>query len=84
MEEIEAVYENGVFKPIKKPHLRDKERVVIVVKEKIITPEFLRNLEELSESLPKFKNPSELLEEDRIGNDSCRCEYPDRWPVFGE
>lgn len=65
MEEIEAVYENGVFKPLKKPHLKDKEKVVIVVKEKIITKNFLKRLEELSKTLPKFQNPSKLLEEDR-------------------
>jgi predicted DNA-binding antitoxin AbrB/MazE fold protein len=65
MEEIEAVYENGVFKPLKKPHLKDKERVVIVVKEKVITKKFLKKLEEFSETLPKFQDPSKLLEEDR-------------------
>ncbi|WP_297514554.1 antitoxin family protein [Thermococcus sp.] len=65
MEEIEAIYENGVFKPLKKPHLRENERVVLIVKEKIVTEEFLRKLEKLSESLPKFKSPSKILEEDR-------------------
>ena len=65
MEEIEAVYKNSVFKPRKKPHPRDNERVVLVVKEKVVTQEFLRKLEELSESLPKFKNPSKLLEMSR-------------------
>jgi len=65
MEEIEAIYEDGVFKPLKKPHLRDNERVVLVVKEKVVTSEFLKKLEKLSESLPKFKAPSQLIEEDR-------------------
>jgi len=65
MEEIEAVYKNGVFKPLNKPHLRDNEGVVLVVKEKVVTGKFLRKLEELSESLPKFRNPPKLLEEDR-------------------
>ncbi|NJD98921.1 DUF104 domain-containing protein [Thermococcus sp. LS1] len=65
MEEIEAVYENGVFKPLKKPHLKEKEMVVIVVKEKVITKNFLKKLEEFSETLPKFQSPSKLLEEDR-------------------
>ena len=65
MEEIEAVYEDGVFKPLKKPHLKDKERVVIVVKEKVITKNFLEKLEEASKAFPKFQEPSKLLEEDR-------------------
>ncbi|WP_258083252.1 antitoxin family protein [Thermococcus thermotolerans] len=63
--EIEAIYENGVFKPLKKPPLRDNEWVVLAVKEKVITQEFLRKLEELSKSLPKFKSPSKLIAEDR-------------------
>ncbi|EEB73643.2 antitoxin family protein [Thermococcus sp. AM4] len=65
MEEIEAIYENGVFKPLKKPHLRDNERVVLVIKEKVVTGDFLKKLETLSESLPKFKSPSKIIEEDR-------------------
>ncbi|MCD6372203.1 MAG: antitoxin family protein [Thermococcus sp.] len=66
MEEIEAIYENGVFKPLRKPKLRDKERVVIVVKEKkVVTPDFIKKLEKLGDTLPKFKNPSKLLQEDR-------------------
>ncbi|MDV3104642.1 antitoxin family protein [Thermococcus waiotapuensis] len=65
MEEIEAVYEDGVFKPLKKPQLHNHERVVIVVKEGVITKKFLQKLENLSEALPKFENPSRLIEEDR-------------------
>jgi len=33
-EVIEAVYENGVLKPLKKPHLREHERVRIKIVEK--------------------------------------------------
>ncbi len=65
MEEIEAVYEDGVFKPLKKPHLHDREKVVIVVKERVVTEKFLQKLENLSEALPKFERPSRLIEEDR-------------------
>ena len=65
MEEIEAVYEDGVFKPLRKPHLHDREKVVIVVKERVVTENFLQKLEKLSEALPKFENPSRLIEEDR-------------------
>ncbi|WP_457751526.1 antitoxin AF2212-like protein [Thermococcus sp.] len=65
IEEIEAIYEDGVFKPLKKPHPSDNERVVLVVKEKVITQEFLRKFEILGERLSKFRNPSKLLGEDR-------------------
>ena len=65
MEEIEAVYEDGVFKPLRKPHLHDREKVVIVVKERVVTKKFLQKLEKFSETLPKFENPSRLIEEDR-------------------
>ncbi|NJF25029.1 DUF104 domain-containing protein [Thermococcus sp. Bubb.Bath] len=65
MEEIEVVYENGVFKPLKKPQLKDKEKVIIIVKEKVITKDFIKRLEKLSKTLPKVQNPSKLLEEDR-------------------
>ena len=65
MEEIEAVYEDGVFKPLRKPHLHDREKVVIVVKERVVTKKFLQKLEKLSKALPKFENPSRLIEENR-------------------
>jgi len=51
--------------PLKKPHLRDNERVVLVIWEKVVTGDFLKKLETLSESLPKFKSPSKIIEEDR-------------------
>jgi len=31
MEEIEVIYENGVFKPVKKVNLKEKEKVKIKV-----------------------------------------------------
>ncbi len=64
MEGIDASTRTAYLSPSKSPS-RDNERVVLVVKEKVVTGKFLRKLEELSESLPKFKNPSKLLEEDR-------------------
>ncbi|MCK4310968.1 MAG: DUF104 domain-containing protein [Methanomicrobia archaeon] len=33
MEEIEVIYENGVFKPLKKVNLKEKEKVKIKVME---------------------------------------------------
>lgn len=41
MEVIEAVYENGVFKPAKKPNLPEKRKVKL-----IIIDEFIKDLED--------------------------------------
>ena len=61
MEVIEAVYEGGVLKPLKKPHLREGEKVRI----KIIAgdiAEFIRRAEGIKK--PK-KDPLRMLEEVR-------------------
>ena len=36
MEEIEVIYEDGVFKPVKKVNLKEKERVKITIVEDIV------------------------------------------------
>lgn len=36
---VEAIYENGVFRPLKKPHLPEKRRVKL-----IILDEFIKDL----------------------------------------
>jgi len=41
MEVIDAVYENGVFKPTKKPNIPDKRKVKLIV-----IDEFLKDLED--------------------------------------
>ncbi|WP_258083993.1 antitoxin family protein [Thermococcus thermotolerans] len=40
MEIIEAIYENGVFKPAEKPNIPEKRRVKLIV-----IDEFIRDLE---------------------------------------
>ncbi len=35
-EVIKAIYENGVFKPLKKPNLKEGQRVRIIIEEKLI------------------------------------------------
>ncbi len=36
MEVIEAIYENGILKPLKKPNLKEKEKVILVIRGKVI------------------------------------------------
>jgi len=61
MEVIEAIYEDGVLKPLRKPHLREGEKVRI----KIIAgdiAEFIRTAEGIER--PK-RDPLQMLEEVR-------------------
>jgi len=62
---IEAIYENGVFKPLEKVDLRDGEIVEIEIKEKRISKKFYRVLEELEKKAPKVHNAFKVLEEVR-------------------
>jgi len=62
---IEAVYENGVFKPLKKVDLKDGEVVEIEIKEKKISDRFYQVLEELEKRAPKVYNAFKVLEEIR-------------------
>ncbi|WP_297499903.1 antitoxin family protein [Thermococcus sp.] len=61
MEVIEAVYEDGVLKPLKKPHLREGEKVRIKIIARDIA-EFIRTAEGIKR--PK-KDPLQMLEEVR-------------------
>jgi predicted DNA-binding antitoxin AbrB/MazE fold protein len=54
MEEIEVIYEDGVFKPVKKIHLKKGTKGTILLKEDIIDQTF---------GILKGKNLSKLLEE---------------------
>ena len=65
MEVIEAIYENGILKPLKKPNLKEKEKVILVIREKVIDDDFITLLEKLSKKVPKVENASKLLEEER-------------------
>ena len=62
---IEAIYENGVFKPLEKVDLREGEIVEIEIKEKRIGDRFYRVLEELEKRAPKVRNAFKVLEEIR-------------------
>ncbi len=69
-EVIEVVYENGVFKPLKKVRLREGEFVKIEIKEtKKVTKRFFKKLEELEKRIEKVEGAYRVLEELR----NARC-----------
>ena len=63
--EIEAVYENGVLKPLEQLDLREGERVKVVVKRErgVITSEDIQEIARIVEKLPKVKVEKEELDE---------------------
>jgi predicted DNA-binding antitoxin AbrB/MazE fold protein len=70
MGEIEVIYENGVFKPLKKVSLREGEFVKIEIKEtKKVTKNFYKKLAELEEKIERVEGAYRALEESR--NDRC-------------
>ena len=63
-EVIEAIYENGVFKPLKKVQLREGQIVKIEIKEpKKITKKFYDTLKELEEKVERVEGAYRVLEE---------------------
>ncbi|MBS7250095.1 MAG: antitoxin family protein [Candidatus Freyarchaeota archaeon] len=61
---IEVIYENGVFKPLKKVRLREGEFVKIEIKEtKKVTKRFFKKLAELEERIEKVEGAYRVLEE---------------------
>lgn len=40
---IEAIYENGVFKPLTKPHLKEHEKVELTVSTKVEIDDAVKN-----------------------------------------
>ena len=63
-EVIEVIYENGVFKPLKKVRLKEGEFVKIEIKEtKKITKKFYNKLTELKEKTEKIEGAYRVLEE---------------------
>ncbi len=61
---IEAIYENGVFKPLEKVELKRGEKVKVFVEERgIITDLLIIELEKILKNLPKPKVSPEDLEE---------------------
>jgi len=62
MEDIEVIYENGVFKPLKKVDLKEKEKVKIrITSEKTLAREFQGALK-----LDNEKIIEEIAESDEI------------------
>ena len=67
---IEAIYENGVFKPLKKVSLREGEFVKIEIKEiKKVTKNFYKKFAELEAKTERVEGAERALEESR--NDRC-------------
>ena len=62
---IEAVYENGVFRPLEKINLKEGEIVKVEIKEKKISERFYQVLEELERKAPKVRNVIKVLEDVR-------------------
>ena len=62
---IEAIYEKGVFKPLEKVDLKEREIVEIEIKEKRISDRFYQVLEELEKKAPKVRNAFKVLKEVR-------------------
>ncbi|MEM2145749.1 MAG: antitoxin family protein [Candidatus Jordarchaeaceae archaeon] len=70
MGEIEVIYENGVFKPLKKVRLREGEFVKIEIKEtKKVTKKFYDTLEGLGKKVKRVEGAYKALEELR----NARC-----------
>jgi len=67
MEEvIEAIYEKGVLKPLKKLNLKEGEKVKLEIKsDEVIDENFIDFLEKLRARLPKSENVYKILEEIR-------------------
>jgi predicted DNA-binding antitoxin AbrB/MazE fold protein len=67
---IEVIYENGVFKPLKKVSFREGEFVKIEIKEtKKVTKNFYKKFAELEEKIERVEGAYRALEESR--NDRC-------------
>ncbi|MEM0332584.1 MAG: antitoxin family protein [Archaeoglobaceae archaeon] len=61
---IEAIYEDGVFKPLEKVDLKRGEKVRVFLEERgIITESLIIELEKILKNLPKPKVSPEDLEE---------------------
>ncbi|WXG42296.1 MAG: antitoxin family protein [Candidatus Freyarchaeum deiterrae] len=69
-EVIEVIFENGVFKPLKKVMLREGEFVKIEIKEtKKITKNFYKKFTEIEEKIERVEGAYKALEE--LRNDRC-------------
>jgi len=67
---IELIYENGVFKPLKKVNLKSGEIIYAEIKKpKVVTKNFRKKLQELRKKVKKTENAHKILEE--IRDDRC-------------
>ena len=65
MKEIEVVYENGVFKPLRKVEFKEGEVLRVEIKGKIVTDRFYEKLERLKRKSERIEGAYKVLEEMR-------------------
>jgi len=65
MKEIEVVYENGVFKPLRKVEFKEGEVLRVEIKGKIVTDRFYEKLESLKRKVERVEGAYKVLEEMR-------------------
>lgn len=65
VKEIEVVYENCVFRPLKRVEFKDEEVLKIEIKGKIITDRFYEKLERLKKKIERIERAYKVLEEMR-------------------
>ena len=63
--EIEVIYENGVFKPLRKVEFKDGEVLRVEIKGKIVTDRFYEKLERLKKKVERVEGAYKVLEEMR-------------------
>ncbi len=65
MKEIEVVYENGVFKPLRKVEFKEGVVLRVEIKGKIVTDRFYEKLERLKRKIERIEGAYKVLEEMR-------------------
>ena len=63
--EIEVIYENGVFKPLRKVEFKEGEVLRVEIKGKIVTDRFYEKLESLKRKVERIEGAYKVLEEMR-------------------
>jgi predicted DNA-binding antitoxin AbrB/MazE fold protein len=62
---IEVVYENGVFKPLRRVEFKEGEILKVEIKGKVVTDKFYEKLERLKEKVERIEGAYKVLEEMR-------------------
>ena len=62
---IEVVYENGVFKPLRRVEFKEGEILKVEIKGKVVTDKFYEKLERLKEKVKRIEGAYKVLEEMR-------------------